>query len=64
MSASKAAKEAGLPNLKYVYERANVDKTTFNRWYHNNRVLFDVVVQGVKRQEEMAAVTPPNELHL
>jgi hypothetical protein len=48
MSASKEAKAAGLPNLKYVYTQANVKRTTFNGWYHSNRQLFDVVVAGVK----------------
>jgi hypothetical protein len=52
MSASKAAKQAGLKNLKYVYTTANVDKSTFNRWYTHNRILFDVVVIGVKKLKE------------
>ena len=52
MSASKAAKSEGMPTLKYVYTAANVDKSTFNRWYHKNRTLFDVVVRGVKATDD------------
>lgn len=62
MSASKEAKQKGLKTLRYVYTTANVDKSTFNRWYKHNRVLFDVVVRGVKAldDDKKAAVTPPN----
>lgn len=52
MSAAKAAKAAGLPSLRHVYVTANIDRSTFNRWYHHNRVLFDVVVRGVKAISE------------
>lgn len=48
MTASKSAKEAGLPSLKFVYMQANIEKSKLNRWYHSNRQLFDVVVAGVK----------------
>lgn len=47
MSASKEAKAAGLPSLKYAYVTANVKRRTINCWYHSNRQLFDIVVQGV-----------------
>lgn len=56
MSASQAAKEAGLPSLKYVYVRANVKARTFNNWYYSNRKLFDVVVAGVKSLNEQGEV--------
>lgn len=52
MSASKTVKAIGLPNLKYVTDKANVKRSTFNGWYHSNRQLFDVVVAGVKAVEE------------
>ena len=52
MSASKIAKSAGLPSLKYVYTNANVPRRTFGGWYHTNRQLFDVVVAGVKAIKE------------
>jgi hypothetical protein len=61
MSASKEAKSKGFKTLRYVYTTANVDKSTFNRWYTHNRVLFDVVLRGVKAlDDDMAAVTPPD----
>ncbi len=56
MSASKTAKEAGLPSLKYVYEHANVKRRTFNDWYHHNRQLFDVVVAGVKSLKDSGEI--------
>lgn len=63
MSAAKEAKQSGVKNLKHVYDTANVDKSTFNRWYYHNRVLFDVVVRGVKAldDDKKAAIAPPDE---
>lgn len=52
MTASKSAKDAGLPSLKFVYMQANIEKSKLNRWYHSNRQLFDVVVAGVKSLQE------------
>lgn len=52
MSASEEAKAAGLPNLKYVYEQANIKRRTIHGWYHRNRQLFDVVVKGVAAQDK------------
>lgn len=46
MSASEAAKKAGLLSLAEASRMVNKSSTTLNNWYHYNRELFDVVLAG------------------
>lgn len=56
MSASKYIKGWGFPSLKFVANKANIDRVKLHRWYHSNYTLFEVVVAGVYKLDVDASL--------
>jgi len=46
MTASKAAKDAGLKNLGVVVDMTEQSRQTLNNWYQDKPALFEVVIAG------------------
>jgi len=55
MTPSTYIKAQGLPSTAFVAEKVGKPVQTINNWFNHNFALFEVVVAGVKAQDEVAA---------
>ena len=55
MTASEAAKSAGLKSLAEVSELTGVSTQTLNNWFNEKRKLFEIVLLGCHEKKKNSA---------